>query len=233
MTEELSALSDDSLKGCIEALLLVSVDPLPATTVSRILGITPGEAVSALADLSAEYQDANRGFQLRQVAGGWRLATHPAYHDQVEALVASWDTRKLSQAALETLAVITYHQPVSREGIRAVRGVNSDGVVASLMDKGLVREAGRERDRGHAVLYGTTQAFLERFGLASIKGLPPLEDFAPDEASRQFILERLSGRPAMVPLDDEDELEDAEKDEPSESLFSALLDPEDQEDDDE
>lgn len=233
MTEELSALSDDSLKGCIEALLLVSVDPLPATTVSRILGITPGEAVSALADLSAEYQDANRGFQLRQVAGGWRLSTHPAYHDQVEALVASWDTRKLSQAALETLAVIAYHQPVSREGIRAVRGVNSDGVVASLMDKGLVREAGRERDRGHAVLYGTTQAFLERFGLASIKGLPPLEDFAPDEASRQFILERLSGKPAMVPLDDEDELEDAEKDEPSESLFSALLDPEDQEDGDE
>ena len=233
MTQELSALPSDSLKGCIEALLLVSVDPLPATTVSRILGITPGEAVSALADLSAEYQDANRGFQLRQVAGGWRLSTHPAYHDQVEALVASWDTRKLSQAALETLAVIAYHQPVSREGIRAVRGVNSDGVVASLMDKGLVREAGRERDRGHAVLYGTTQAFLERFGLASIKGLPPLEDFAPDEASRQFILERLSGKPAMVPLEDEEELIDAEKDEPSQSLFSTLLDPEDEEDGDE
>ena len=198
MNETLDRLPADSQKGCIEALLLVSSDPLPATTVAKVLGIAPGEAVEALADLSAEYQDANRGIQLRQVAGGWRLFTHPAYHDQVERLVASWDTRKLSQAALETLAVIAYHQPVSREGVKAVRGVNSEGVIASLIDKGLVREAGRDKDRGHAVLYGTTTAFLERFGLSSIKALPPLEDFAPDEASRQFIIERLGGRAAAA-----------------------------------
>lgn len=198
MNETLDRLPADSQKGCIEALLLVSSDPLPATTVAKVLGIAPGEAVEALADLSAEYQDANRGIQLRQVAGGWRLFTHPAYHDQVERLVASWDTRKLSQAALETLAVIAYHQPVSREGVKAVRGVNSEGVIASLIDKGLVREAGRDKDRGHAVLYGTTTAFLERFGLSSIKALPPLEDFAPDEASRQFIIERLGGRAASA-----------------------------------
>ncbi|MEY8436417.1 SMC-Scp complex subunit ScpB [Atopobiaceae bacterium 24-176] len=194
MNENLDRLPADSQKGCVEALLLVSSDPLPATTVAKVLGITPGEAVEALSDLSAEYQDANRGIQLRQVAGGWRLFTHPAYHDQVERLVASWDTRRLSQAALETLAVIAYHQPVSREGVKAVRGVNSEGVISSLIEKGLVREAGRDKDRGHAVLYGTTTAFLERFGLASIKALPPLEDFAPDEASRQFIIERLGGR---------------------------------------
>ena len=180
---------------------------------AKVLGIAPGEAVEALADLSAEYQDANRGIQLRQVAGGWRLFTHPAYHDHVELLVASWDTLNLSQAALETLAVIAYHQPVSREGVKAVRGVNSEGVIASLIDKGLVREAGRDKDRGHAVLYGTTTAFLERFGLSSIKALPPLEDFAPDEASRRFIIERLGGRAAPAPADDGAGQVGAERDE--------------------
>lgn len=199
MSQPLETLSADSPKACIEALLLVSPDPLPATAVARVVGITPGEAVEALADLSAEYQDAGRGIQLRQVAGGWRLFTHPAFHDAVEELVASWDTRKLSQAALETLAVIAYHQPVSREGVKAVRGVSSDGVIASLMDKGLVREVGRDRERGHAVLYGTTTAFLERFGLASLSALPPLEDFAPDEESKRFIAERLGSVGSAVP----------------------------------
>ena len=164
-------------------------------------------------DLSAEYNDAKHVSQLRQVDGGWRLFKNPAYHDQVERLVASWDTRKLSQAALETLAVIAYHQPVSREGVKAVRGVNSEGVIASLIDKGLVREAGRDKDRGHAVLYGTTTAFLERFGLSSIKALPPLEDFAPDEASRRFIIERLGGRAAPAPADDGAGQVGAERDE--------------------
>ena len=95
----------------------------------------------------------------------------------------SWDTRRLSQAALETLAVIAYHQPVTREGVRAIRGVNSDGVIASLREKGLVREVGRDRDHGGAQLWGTTRLFLEHFGLRSLRELPPLEDFAPDEVA--------------------------------------------------
>ena len=94
-----------------------------------------------------------------------------------------------------------------------MRGVNSEGVIASLIDKGLVREAGRDKDRGHAVLYGTTTAFLERFGLSSIKALPPLEDFAPDEASRRFIIERLGGRAAPAPADDGAGQVGAERDE--------------------
>ena len=106
----------------------------------------------------------------------------------------SWDTRRLSQAALETLAVIAYHQPVTREGVKAIRGVNSDGVISSLVDKGLVREAGRDPQRAQAIRYATTQAFLERFGLKSLRELPDLEQFAPDEESRKFIRERLSGR---------------------------------------
>ena len=191
--QDLEHLDHDSLKGALEALLLVSTDAVPATELSKVLGVAPSEAAGALAELAAEYSDANRGFQLREVAGGWRLFTHPAYHDVVERYVLSWDTRRLSQAALETLAVIAYHQPVTREGVKAVRGVISDGVIGSLKEKGLVREVGRERDRSRAMQYGTTQRFLETFGLRSLRDLPPLEDFAPDEESKRFIRERLSG----------------------------------------
>lgn len=210
---ELESLAVGSVKASLEALLLVSSDAVPACDFARALNITPGEASAALAELSAEYSDANRGFQLREVAGGWRLFTHPAFHEQVESYVLSWDTRRLSQAALETLSIIAYHQPVSREGVRAVRGVNSDGVIASLREKGLVREAGREGAKNGAVLFGTTQRFLEQFGLRSLRDLPPLEDFAPDEESRRFIRERLSGgaisstlEEASEDIDDEREL---------------------------
>lgn len=191
--EDLAHLDDASVKGATEAILLVSSDPLSAVDLAKILEIQPGEAAGVLAELSAEYADANRGFQLREVAGGWRLFTHPAYHDIVERYVLSWDTRKLSQAALETLAVIAYHQPVTREGVKAVRGVNSEGVISSLIEKGLVRELGRAPEHANAIVYGTTRALLEQFGLRSLKDLPPLEDFAPDEESKRFIRERLSG----------------------------------------
>jgi len=206
---DLERLDDNSLKGALEALLLVSSEAVSAIDLARALGVSPGDAAAALADLAAEYSDANRGIQLREVAGGWRFFTHPAYHDQVAAYVLSWDKTRLSQAALETLAVIAYHQPVSREGVRGVRGVNSDGVISSLMEKGLVREAGRDKQRGGAILYGTTRAFLERFGLRSLRELPDLEEFAPDEESRQFIRERLSGRAIASTLEEaDDDLED-------------------------
>lgn len=180
----LSTLEANSLKGALEALLLVSSDPVSAPALAGALDIAPGECASLLAELKVEYEEANRGFQLREVAGGWRLFTHPAYHDVVEAYVLSWDTQKLSQAALETLAVIAYHQPVTREVVKGIRGVNSDGVIASLVDKGLVRELGRDPQRGQAIIYGTTNAFLEKFGLRSTRDLPDLEQFAPDEQSR-------------------------------------------------
>ena len=202
---DLDRLDSGSLKGLLEALLLVSDDAVSAPDLARACDAAPGEVASALAELAAEYADANRGFQLREVAGGWRLFTHPAYHDQVADYVMSWDTRRLSQAALETLAVIAYHQPVTREGVRAIRGVNSDGVIASLREKGLVREVGRASDRGQAQLWGTTRLFLEHFGLRSIRDLPPLEDFAPDEESRRFIRERLSGRSIGPLIEDEPE----------------------------
>lgn len=210
---ELDHLSYDDLRGALEALLLVSSEPVSALELAKVLEASPGDVSEALADLAAEYSDANRGFQLREVAGGWRLFTHPGHHELVERYVLSWDTSRLSQAALETLAVIAYHQPCTREGVKAVRGVNSDGVIASLREKGLVREVGRGNGHAGAILYGTTKAFLERFGLRSLRDLPNLEDFAPDEESRQFIRERLSGRAvsstleeAAADIDDEREL---------------------------
>ena len=228
---DLEHLDSDSLKAALESLLLVSSDAVPATEFAKALGVAPGEAAAALADLAAEYSDANRGFQLREVAGGWRLFTHPAHHDLVEQYVLSWDTRRLSQAALETLAVIAYHQPVTREGVKAIRGVNSDGVISSLRDKGLVREVGHEGERSRAILYGTTQRFLENFGLKGLRDLPPLEDFAPDEESKQFIRERLSGRAisstleeAASDIDDERELIDTDLDEDDASFDSAATD---------
>lgn len=183
---------DPHQKGSIEALLFVTDEPVAAATLAQVLEISPGEVESILAELAVEYSEADRGIQLREVAGGWRMFSHPAHHELIEKYVISWDTRRLSQAALEALAVIAFHQPVTRSGINAIRGVNSEGVVSSLIEKSLVREVGRDRGPGNAILYGTTRTFLEKFGLRSIDDLPPLEEFAPDEEMREAIRERLS-----------------------------------------
>ena len=181
------------LMSAAEALLFVSDEPVSSAKLASMVGVLPIAMDEALTLLSVEYEEENRGIQLREVAGGWRFVTHPAHHAVIEKYVLSWDTRKLSQAALEALAVIAYHQPVTRARVNAVRGVNSEAVISSLVEKGLVREVGREKTPGGAILYGTTRTFLERFGLKGLDDLPPLEDFAPDEESRQLIRERLSG----------------------------------------
>lgn len=194
------------LLGAIEALLFVSDEPVAASRIAKIADASQSAVEAALHSLAAEYAADDRGFQLREVAGGWRLYTHPAYHRQVEEYVLSWDTRRLSQAALEALAVVAYHQPVSRQGVNAIRGVNSEAVISSLIEKGLVREAGRDRNAGNAILYGTTRAFLERFGLKDLSELPPLEEFAPDPDTERSIRERLNAlEGSVLPLDgDED-----------------------------
>jgi segregation and condensation protein B len=200
---------DRSLSGALEALLFVSDEPVSAVRLAKVLDASPGAVEAALANLAEEYREADRGFQLREVAGGWRFYTHPAHHDVIERYVLSWDTRRLSQAALEAMAVVAYHQPVARQGINAVRGVNSEGVVASLVEKGLVREVGRDKNAGNAILYGTTLNFLEKFGLKDISELPPLAEFEPDEVTENSIRDRLSsGNAALVEPDTEgDELE--------------------------
>ncbi|HZL04040.1 MAG TPA: SMC-Scp complex subunit ScpB [Coriobacteriia bacterium] len=201
--------TDTGLRGSIEALLFVTDEPVTAGRLSRILEVAEQNVLSALHDLAAEYASGDRGIQVREVAGGWRLTTHPAFHDVIERFVLSWDTRRLSQAALEALAVIAYHQPVSRQGVNAVRGVNSEAVIASLMEKGLVREMGRDREAGNAILYGTTRTFLEKFGLKDLAELPPLDEFAPEPDTERAIRERLNALESPLFSDEDDEGDDS------------------------
>ena len=200
------AAPSSALRGAIEALLFVSDEPISASRIAKVLDANASDVAAQLAALAEEYRQGERGFQLREVAGGWRFYTHPAYHDQIEAFVLSWDTRRLSQAALEALAVIAYHQPVTRAGVNAVRGVNSEAVLASLVEKGLVREAGRDKEQANAIVYGTTKAFLEKFGLTDLSDLPPLEEFAPDAETENAIRDRLSALegPSLADSDEDD-----------------------------
>ncbi len=191
-------LQESQLEGALEALLFVTDEPASAITLADMLEVEPAEAEAALGRLRERLAASGGGIVLREVAGGWRLYTHPAYHELVERYVLSWDTRKLSQAALETLAIVAYSQPVTRARIAAVRGVNSDSSVNSLVEKGLLREAGVEDSPGTPVLYATTRTFLEKFGLRSTADLPPLEAFAPDEETRRFVAERLGAARTAV-----------------------------------
>lgn len=183
--------SDTEIKGAIEALLFVTDEPVNILTLADAIRIDPRKVEEALVSLQDELLHANRGIQLREVAGGWRLVTHPVYHELIERYVTSWDTRKLSQAALETLAIVAYCQPVTRNEISSIRGVSSDSSVNSLLEKGLLREAGVQDSPGNPALYGTSKAFLEKFGLKNVSELPPLEGFAPDDETKALIAERL------------------------------------------
>ncbi|ACV22001.1 Segregation and condensation protein B [Slackia heliotrinireducens] len=188
---EFAEMNPEELMGACEAMLFVSAEPVNAITMADMMGVDVEAAETALNGLRDRLAHSDSGIQLRQVAGGWQLATHPRYHELIEKYVISWDTRRLSQAALETLSIVAYNQPITRNGILAIRGVNSDSSISSLIEKGLVREAGREQSPGQPILYATTRSFLERFGLTSLADLPDLESFAPDEESRELIRERL------------------------------------------
>lgn len=187
-----SGLQENQLKSALEAMLFVTDEPVSTIALADMLEVEPGEVERALVDMRAQFEDEERGIQLREVAGGWRLFTHPVYHELIERYVLSWDTRRLSPAATETLAIIAYSQPVTRAGVAAVRGVSSDSSINSLIEKGLVREAGTEDAPGNPTLYATTRTFLEKFGLRSVDDLPDIESYAPDDDTRAFIRERLS-----------------------------------------
>ncbi|WP_294379928.1 SMC-Scp complex subunit ScpB [uncultured Senegalimassilia sp.] len=193
-------LDQAQLPGAIEAMLFVTDEPVGVIELADMVEADPKLVEQALVDLREKLEREQRGIQLREVAGGWRLYTHPAYHSLVEKYVLSWDTRKLSQAAMETLAIVAYLQPCTRAGVASVRGVNSDSSINSLVEKGLIREAGQADAPGNPTLYATTRGFLEKFGLRSVRDLPNLDEFAPDDATRQLIRERLSagGQEARV-----------------------------------
>lgn len=204
-------LDQSQIRGAVAAMLFVTDDPVSTITMADMLQVDPSEVEVACVDLRAQYEEENSGIQLREVAGGWRLCTHPAFHELLENYVLSWDTRKLSQAALEVLSVIAYTQPVTRAGVANIRGVNSDSSINSLIEKGLVREAGVEQAPGNPTLYATTRSFLEKFGLRSLDDLPELDQFAPDDETREFIRARLSATRGFATLDlTEDDLDSAQ-----------------------
>jgi segregation and condensation protein B len=169
------------LRPALEAVLMVADQPLDHLTLASAVGYPPGEVGIALQSLADEYAAQDRGFDLRNVAGGWRYYTREDYAGVVERFVVDGQQARLTQAALETLAVVAYKQPVSRARVSAVRGVNVDGVMRTLVSRGLVEEAGHDPDTT-AVLYRTTSYFLERIGVSSLADLPDLAPYLPEMA---------------------------------------------------
>jgi segregation and condensation protein B len=167
------------LRASLEAILLVADEPVPEVVLAQVLERPRGEIAEGLAALAAEYTADGRGFDLREIAGGWRFYTREDCAPLVERFVRDGQEVRLTQAALETLAVVAYRQPVSRARVSAVRGVNCDGVIRTLVLRGLVEDSGTDPDTG-AILYRTTGYFLERLGVASLNDLPDLAPFLPD-----------------------------------------------------
>lgn len=200
---EMNHVPEERLRAAAEAVLIVADEPVTAAALAEALGLGERAAEELLGYLEAEYaagdigQDDSgagrtRGFVLRRAAGGWRFASAPEFSDLVERFVVGGARTRLSQAALETLAVIAYRQPVTRGRVGAIRGVNVDGVVRTLRARGLVEEAGSEP--GGAILYRTTAEFLEYLGLDSLEDLPPLAPYLPDTAALAGIEDEMSER---------------------------------------
>ena len=182
-------MSDDpnrETRQAMEAILFVSDEPMSSAVLAQAVERGRRDVEATLGELQAEYEARQAGIVLREVAGGWRLMTNPDAAPYVEQFVLSSRHARLTKASLETLAVVAYKQPVTRHQVSSIRGVNSDGVLRALTERGLVSEVGRDDGPGRAVLYGTTGEFLERLGLASLADLPPvapLLDDAREEAS--------------------------------------------------
>jgi segregation and condensation protein B len=171
--------SDDDLDAAVEALLLVVDTPAGEDVLASALGQPVTRVVEALHRLRDGYAAAGRGIDLRQVAQGWRLHTRDVYAPFVERLLLDGQRARLTRAALETLAVVAYRQPVTRSRVAAVRGVNVDGVMRTLLARGLTEEVGTDPET-HGALYCTTELFLERLGLSSLEDLPPIAPLLPD-----------------------------------------------------
>jgi segregation and condensation protein B len=173
--------SDSSVNvaGALEALLLLAAEPVTEFELAQAVGVPESVVAETLTELVAFYSETGRGFELREVGGGWRYYTREEYADLITQYILDGQQSKLSQAALETLAVVAYTQPISRSRVSAVRGVNVDGVMRTLLARGLIEEAGHDRESG-AVLFATTSYFLERMGMKTLDDLPPLAPQLPE-----------------------------------------------------
>ncbi len=169
----------DEATRALEAILMVAEEPVDPHLLAQLLEVAPARVEELCAEPAEAYQAEDRGFVLARVAGGWRFQSHPDLAPYVERFVLDGQPARLSPAALETLAIVAYKQPVSRAQMAAIRGVNVDAVVRTLCQRGYVEEVGRDPGPGQAILYGTSRLFLERLGVDSLADLPPLGDFVP------------------------------------------------------
>jgi segregation and condensation protein B len=175
----LPGLPDADTVRAIEAIVLVAVEPVPAALLAQLLEVPVTTVVELCRELSASYAVAGHGFQLVEVAGGYRYQSHPDLSPYVERFLLDGQRARMSPAALETLAIVAYKQPISRAQVASIRGVDPDGVLRTLQARGYVHEVGRDHGPGQAVLFGTTPAFLDKLGLASLEDLPPIAEFVP------------------------------------------------------
>lgn len=193
------------LRPALEAILMVSDEPLDQVRLASVVGHPVTEVEDALQELAGEYAAQGRGFDLRAVAGGWRFYSRPEFAAVVESFVLDGQQSRLTQAALETLSVVAYKEPVSRARVSAIRGVNVDGVMRTLLSRGLVEECGQDEHSG-ANLYRTTSYFLERIGITSLDELPELAPYLPDMDDLQDELASVAGldaAPEPVPAETE------------------------------
>lgn len=181
-----------SLRAAVEALLLLADEPMSIMTLAEATRTPVDDVATIVHELAAEYTDQGRGFDLREVAGGWRFYTRAECSPLIERWVLDGQQARLTQASLETLAVIAYQQPVSRGKVSAVRGVNVDGVIKTLVTRGLIEEAGHDGESG-SILYRTTSYFLERLGISSLEGLPPLAEHLPDLGDLEEVMDSIGG----------------------------------------
>lgn len=179
------------ITGPIEALLLMAEEPVAAVTLAEAVGVPVDVVTAALTEIADFYDETHRGFELRHVAGGWRLYTRSDYAELISAWLVEGQQSKLSQAALETLSVVAYFQPISRSRVAAVRGVNVDGVMRTLQARGLITERGSDEASG-AMLFVTTPLFLEKMGLDSLDDLPELAPHLPEAAALEAELSQLA-----------------------------------------
>jgi segregation and condensation protein B len=188
------------VRRAIEAVIMVADEPADPRLLAQLVEVSPEVVEEVCTELAAEYAASNRGFELVKVAGGWRFQSHTDLSAYVERFVLSGQSSRLSAAALETLSIIAYKQPISRAQVSAIRGVNVDAVMRTLHQRGYIAELARDPGPGQAVLFGTTSLFLEKLGLNSLDELPPLGDFVPSVD----VLEQLERGLSVEPVESHD-----------------------------
>ena len=192
---------DVEARAAIEAVVLAATEPVPPAVLAQLVELPTARVEELCDELAAEYAREGRGFQLARVAGGYRFQTHPDTHAYVERFVLEGQTARLSGPALETLAIVAYKQPIARAQISAIRGVNVDATLKTLVARGYIEESGHEHSPGNPTLFSTTRTFLERLGLDSLEQLPALADFVPEAGLVEALERGLRGVDVDIELD--------------------------------